>query len=77
MESLYSSFEQLCMSYLSQALECQHDNRNCLVARSYCYLQLGDPDKALEDALKTLSDDPLYIKVCHLFSSHKVAVSAI
>ena len=33
------------------------------MARSYCHLQLGNSDKALQDALKTLSDDPNYIKV--------------
>ena len=38
-------------------------DKNCLVARSMCYLALGDADKALVDAEATLEDDKNYIKV--------------
>ena len=33
------------------------------MARSQCYLQLGDAEKALKDAEETLVDDKNYIKV--------------
>ena len=37
--------------------------KNCLIARSKCYLQLGEPENALADANETLKDDKKYIKV--------------
>lgn len=40
----------------------QSDERSCLVARSKCYLQLGETTKALEDAEDALKDDKLYHK---------------
>ena len=46
-----------------QALEFREGDKNCLVARSQCYLQLGDAEKALKDAEETLVDDKNYIKV--------------
>ena len=47
-----------------QALELQPGDRGCLVARSRCYLQLGDPDKALNDAEESLVEDKEFHKVC-------------
>ena len=46
-----------------QALEIEPTDKNCLVARSKCYLQLGDSQAALKDAEASLSDDDKYIKV--------------
>ncbi|XP_063954060.1 outer dynein arm-docking complex subunit 4-like isoform X4 [Lytechinus pictus] len=44
------------------ALEIEPTDKNCLVARSKCYLQLGDSKQALKDAEAALSDDKNYIK---------------
>ena len=38
-------------------------DKNCLVARSQCYLQLGDAESALADAELTLVEEPEFIKV--------------
>ena len=46
-----------------QALDLKPGDKNCLVARSQCFLQLGDADKALLDANETLEEDPNFIKV--------------
>jgi hypothetical protein len=55
------------ISYLSltdvQALELRATDKNCLIARAQCYLQLGEADKALADANETLKQDANYIKV--------------
>ncbi|KAI8609181.1 hypothetical protein BC830DRAFT_1151991 [Chytriomyces sp. MP71] len=37
-------------------------DKNCLVARSKCYLQLGDSEAALEDANLALKEDQEYFK---------------
>ena len=37
-------------------------DKNGLVARSKCYLQLGDPEAALEDADEALTEDGDYFK---------------
>ena len=39
------------------------EDKNCLVARSRCNLQLGDAEAALADAEKTLEDDKNFIRV--------------
>lgn len=44
------------------ALELRPGDKNCLVARSLCHLQLGQSDKALADANETLKEDKNYIK---------------
>ncbi|XP_011670214.1 tetratricopeptide repeat protein 25 isoform X1 [Strongylocentrotus purpuratus] len=44
------------------ALEIEPTDKNCLVARSKCYLQLGDSKQALKDSEASLSDDEKYIK---------------
>jgi hypothetical protein len=46
-----------------QALELRSTDKNCLIARAQCYLQLGEADKALADANETLKQDANYIKV--------------
>jgi hypothetical protein len=49
--------------YDVQALEMRPTDKNCLIARAQCYLQLGEADKALADANETLKQDANYIKV--------------
>ena len=46
-----------------QAMELRNDDRNCLVARSRCYLQLGDTDSALKDAEASMQEDANFFKV--------------
>jgi tetratricopeptide (TPR) repeat protein len=41
----------------TKALEFQPDDRACLIARSKCYLQLGDANEALKDAETSLKED--------------------
>ncbi len=45
-----------------QALDIQAEDKACLVARSKCYLQLGDTKKALEDAEDSLKEDRAFHK---------------
>lgn len=47
-----------------QALELQPTDKNALVARSKCYLQLGDAQAALRDAEAALAADKDFNKVC-------------
>ncbi|XP_002739664.1 outer dynein arm-docking complex subunit 4-like [Saccoglossus kowalevskii] len=44
------------------ALEIEPSDKGCLVARSKCYLQLGDSQAALRDAESALSEDKEFIK---------------
>ncbi|XP_041371990.1 outer dynein arm-docking complex subunit 4-like [Gigantopelta aegis] len=44
------------------ALEIQHNDKTCLVARSKCHLQLGDTNTALKDAESSLANDNTYHK---------------
>ena len=46
-----------------QALEFQPEDKSCLVARSKCYLQLGELSAALQDAEASLKEDKKYHKV--------------
>lgn len=39
------------------------EDKNCLVARSKCFLKLGDPQKALDDAEAALAEDKEFNKV--------------
>nr|BAD38896.2 outer arm dynein binding protein [Heliocidaris crassispina] len=55
------AYKKALQSY-SMALEIEPTDKNCLVARSKCYLQLGDSKQALKDAEASLSDDEKYIK---------------
>ncbi|XP_053121966.1 outer dynein arm-docking complex subunit 4 isoform X2 [Hemicordylus capensis] len=45
-----------------QALQFQPGDRNCLVARSKCYLRLGDTENALKDAEASLINDKEFTK---------------
>ncbi|XP_067285008.1 outer dynein arm-docking complex subunit 4 [Pseudorasbora parva] len=46
----------------SMALRLQPDDKNCLVARSRCFVKLGDAESALQDAQTSLKDDKHYFK---------------
>ncbi|KAH0626920.1 hypothetical protein JD844_002217 [Phrynosoma platyrhinos] len=48
-----------CYTY---ALQIQPEDRNCLVARSKCYLRLGDTENALKDAEDSLAADKEFTK---------------
>uniref|UniRef100_A0A8C8GWQ7 Outer dynein arm-docking complex subunit 4 n=1 Tax=Oncorhynchus tshawytscha TaxID=74940 RepID=A0A8C8GWQ7_ONCTS len=41
----------------STTLILQPDDKNCLVARSKCYVKMGDSDNALRDAEASLYED--------------------
>jgi hypothetical protein len=45
-----------------QALELNPTDKNALVARSKCYLLLGESQKALEDAETALENDKGFIR---------------
>ncbi|KAJ3379020.1 Tetratricopeptide repeat protein 25 [Entophlyctis sp. JEL0112] len=46
----------------SKALEMRLNDKHCLVARSKCYLQLGDSESALEDANMALKQDSAFFR---------------
>ena len=46
-----------------KALELQPEDKSCFVARSKCYLQLGDASAALQDAETSLKEDKKYHRV--------------
>ncbi|XP_028675435.2 outer dynein arm-docking complex subunit 4 [Erpetoichthys calabaricus] len=50
------------MESFSNALALKPDDRICLVARSKCYLKMGDPESALKDAESSLKDDKEFFK---------------
>ena len=52
-----------------QALDIQNNDKSCLVARSKCNLQLGNPEAALQDAEASLKDDKNYHRVSRNINS--------
>lgn len=46
----------------TNALHLQSGDKNCLVARSKCYLKMGDLEKSLNDAEASLWNDPTFCK---------------
>lgn len=62
-ERLYlcGEFSKAIQSF-SNALHLQSGDKNCLVARSKCYLKMGDLEKSLEDAEASLQNDPTFCK---------------
>ncbi|KAI9324855.1 hypothetical protein BDR26DRAFT_880472 [Obelidium mucronatum] len=54
-------FKKAVIAY-TKALGMKLGDKSCLVARSKCYLQLGDAEKALEDSNMSLKEDPLFFK---------------
>ncbi|KAJ3067385.1 Tetratricopeptide repeat protein 25 [Podochytrium sp. JEL0797] len=55
------SFKKAIVAY-TKALAMKLDDKNCLVARSKCHLQLGDMHAALEDANLSLKGDLTFFK---------------
>ncbi|XP_040857099.1 outer dynein arm-docking complex subunit 4 isoform X1 [Ochotona curzoniae] len=62
-ERLYlcGEFSKAAQSF-SNALHLQNGDKNCLVARSKCFLKLGDLEKSLKDAEASLQNDPTFCK---------------
>ncbi|XP_075767681.1 outer dynein arm-docking complex subunit 4 isoform X1 [Pelodiscus sinensis] len=46
----------------TNALQLQEGNKHCLVARSVCYLKLGDTENSLKDAEASLQNDKTFSK---------------
>ncbi|KAJ3308171.1 Tetratricopeptide repeat protein 25 [Blyttiomyces sp. JEL0837] len=46
----------------TRALNIRPTDKHCLVARSKCYIQVGSPELALQDANTSLADDPSFFK---------------
>ncbi|KAJ3294287.1 TPR-like protein [Rhizoclosmatium globosum] len=46
----------------SQALDIRPTDKHCLVSRSKCYIHVGSPALALDDANTSLKDEPLFFK---------------
>ena len=57
------NFEFILYLFHPQALELKPTEKNALVARSRCHLQLGDTESALKDAETALEDDKEFIRV--------------
>ncbi|XP_012512143.1 PREDICTED: tetratricopeptide repeat protein 25 [Propithecus coquereli] len=62
-ERLYlcGEFSKAVQSF-SNALHLQNGDKNCLVARSKCFLKMGDLEKSLKDAEDSLQSDPTFCK---------------
>ncbi|XP_006776798.1 PREDICTED: tetratricopeptide repeat protein 25 [Myotis davidii] len=62
-ERLYlcGEFSKAALSF-SNALHLQDGDKNCLVARSRCYLKMGELEKSLKDAEASLQGDPTFCK---------------
>ncbi|XP_054449624.1 outer dynein arm-docking complex subunit 4 isoform X2 [Pteronotus mesoamericanus] len=62
-ERLYlcGEFSKAARSF-SNALHLQNGDKNCLVARSRCFLKMGELEKSLKDAEASLQGDPTFCK---------------
>uniref|UniRef100_A0A8C5V1A4 Outer dynein arm-docking complex subunit 4 n=1 Tax=Microcebus murinus TaxID=30608 RepID=A0A8C5V1A4_MICMU len=62
-ERLYlcGEFSKAIQSF-SNALHLQNGDKNCLVARSKCFLKMGDLERSLKDAEASLQSDPTFCK---------------
>ncbi|KAM5273399.1 outer dynein arm-docking complex subunit 4 [Ctenodactylus gundi] len=62
-ERLYlcGEFAKAAQSF-SNALQLQNGDKNCLVARSKCFLKMGELEKSLKDAEASLQSDPAFCK---------------
>jgi len=49
--------------FFVEALILRPEDKACLVARSRCYLKMGDTDNALRDAQTSLKEDKEFFKV--------------
>lgn len=62
-DALYKNAEyRKAIESLTTALEMKANDKDCLVARSRCYLMLGDSEKALGDAESSLQEDKHFHK---------------
>ncbi|KAJ3209095.1 Tetratricopeptide repeat protein 25 [Entophlyctis luteolus] len=52
----------LAINVFSQALDIRPSDKHCLVSRSKCYIRVGTPALALDDANACLQEDPLFFK---------------
>ncbi|KAF6214868.1 hypothetical protein GE061_009612 [Apolygus lucorum] len=55
----------IALDFINKALDLNPEDKNALVARSKCYLQLGEAKKALDDAEAALSIDGTFIKALY------------
>ncbi|XP_030766698.1 tetratricopeptide repeat protein 25-like [Sitophilus oryzae] len=55
----------IAINFISKALELNPAEKHSLVARSKCYIQLGQPEKALKDAETALQVDKGFIKAIY------------
>jgi tetratricopeptide (TPR) repeat protein len=46
----------------TKALRIRPADKHCLVSRSKCYIQIGSPELALEDANESIKNDPQFFK---------------
>ncbi|KAK4879424.1 hypothetical protein RN001_007570 [Aquatica leii] len=53
---------EIALIFLNKALELNPTDKNCLVARSRCYLLLGQPENGLKDAESALTVDKNFMK---------------
>ncbi|PNI33976.1 TTC25 isoform 3 [Pan troglodytes] len=72
-ERLYlcGEFSKAAQSF-SNALYLQDGDKNCLVARSKCFLKMGDLERSLKDAEASLQSDPAFcrcLSLCPLYSN--------
>ncbi|CAG9826641.1 unnamed protein product [Diabrotica balteata] len=56
---------KIAVNFISKALELNPSEKNALVARSKCYILLGQPKNALEDAESALKIDKNFIKAIY------------
>ncbi|XP_056643713.1 outer dynein arm-docking complex subunit 4 [Diorhabda sublineata] len=56
---------RIAIGFISKALELNPNEKNALVARSKCYILLGQPKNALEDAELALKIDKNFIKAIY------------
>ncbi|KAK6632076.1 hypothetical protein RUM44_007106 [Polyplax serrata] len=56
---------KIALNFINKALELNPDDKNGLVARSKCYLSLGDPQLALKDAETALLGDKTFVRAIY------------
>ncbi|KAJ3654899.1 hypothetical protein Zmor_014052 [Zophobas morio] len=56
---------QIAINFITKALELNPTEKSALVARSKCYILLGQPDNALKDAETALNIDKSYLKAIY------------
>ncbi|XP_044267652.1 outer dynein arm-docking complex subunit 4 isoform X1 [Tribolium madens] len=56
---------QIAINFMSKALELNPTEKSALVARSKCYILLGQPENALKDAETALNIDKTYLRAIY------------